>query len=240
MPIRKFYRGLAMATNNIPVIAIDGPSASGKGTVALLVAKKLGFHYLDSGSLYRLVALAAMRSGVDLSDEKTLGEIAANLDAAFIDEEIRLGNEDVSEDIRAEACSNAASRVAAYPLVRSALLVRQREFRKQPGLVADGRDMGSTVFPTAILKIFLTASPETRAQRRHKQLMGKGIDANIATLLQDIRDRDARDTNRSVAPLQLDADASLLDTTSLDIQQAVDSVLKLYAETCIKSASKQS
>ena len=229
-----------MATNNIPVIAIDGPSASGKGTVALLVAKKLGFHYLDSGSLYRLVALAAMRSGVDLSDEKTLGEIAANLDAAFIDEEIRLGNEDVSEDIRAEACSNAASRVAAYPLVRSALLVRQREFRKQPGLVADGRDMGSTVFPTAILKIFLTASPETRAQRRHKQLMGKGIDANIATLLQDIRDRDARDTNRSVAPLQLDADASLLDTTSLDIQQAVDSVLKLYVETCIKSASKQS
>ena len=229
-----------MATNNIPVIAIDGPSASGKGTVALLVAKKLGFHYLDSGSLYRLVALAAMRSGVDLSDEKTLGEIAANLDAAFIDEEIRLGNEDVSEDIRAEACSNAASRVAAYPLVRSALLVRQREFRKQPGLVADGRDMGSTVFPTAILKIFLTASPETRAQRRHKQLMGKGIDANIATLLQDIRDRDARDTNRSVAPLQLDADASLLDTTSLDIQQAVDSVLKLYAETCVKSASKQS
>ena len=229
-----------MATNNIPVIAIDGPSASGKGTVALLVAKKLGFHYLDSGSLYRLVALAAMRSGVDLSDEKTLGEIAANLDAAFIDEEIRLGNEDVSEDIRAEACSNAASRVAAYPLVRSALLVRQREFRKQPGLVADGRDMGSTVFPTAILKIFLTASPETRAQRRHKQLMGKGIDANIATLLQDIRDRDARDTNRSVAPLQLDADASLLDTTSLDIQQAVDSVLKLYAETGIKSASKQS
>jgi cytidylate kinase len=229
-----------MATNNIPVIAIDGPSASGKGTVALLVAKKLGFHYLDSGSLYRLVALAAMRSGVDLSDEKTLGEIAANLDAAFIDEEIRLGNEDVSEDIRAEACSNAASRVAAYPLVRSALLVRQREFRKQPGLVADGRDMGSTVFPTAILKIVLTASPETRAQRRHKQLMGKGIDANIATLLQDIRDRDARDTNRSVAPLQLDADASLLDTTSLDIQQAVDSVLKLYAETCIKSASKQS
>ena len=240
MPIRKLYRGLAMATNNIPVIAIDGPSASGKGTVALLVAKKLGFHYLDSGSLYRLVALAAMRSGVDLSDEKNLGEIAANLDAAFIDEEIRLGNEDVSEDIRAEACSNAASRVAAYPLVRSALLVRQREFRKQPGLVADGRDMGSTVFPTAILKIFLTASQETRAQRRHKQLMGKGIDANIATLLQDIRDRDARDTNRSVAPLQLDADASLLDTTSLDIQQAVDSVLKLYAETCIKSASKQS
>jgi CMP/dCMP kinase len=229
-----------MAENSVPVIAIDGPSASGKGTVALLVAKKLGFHYLDSGSLYRLVALAAMWSEVDLDDEKGLSEIARNLDVAFIDEEIRLGNEDVSDDIRAEACSNAASRLAAYPSVRSALLDCQREFRKTPGLVADGRDMGSTVFPEAILKVFLTASPEVRAERRHKQLMGKGIDANIATLLQDIRDRDARDANRSVAPLQLTAGASLLDTTSLDIQQAVDSVLKLYAEACAKSAFKQS
>ena len=229
-----------MAENSIPVIAIDGPSASGKGTVALLVAKKLGFHYLDSGSLYRLVALAAMWSEVDLDDEKGLSGIARNLDVAFIDEEIRLGSEDVSDDIRAEACSNAASRVAAYPSVRSALLDRQRGFRKAPGLVADGRDMGSTVFPEAILKVFLTASPEVRAERRHKQLMGKGIDANIATLLQDIRDRDARDANRSVAPLQLVAGASLLDTTSLDIQQAVDSVLKLYAEACAKSTFKQS
>lgn len=229
-----------MAENSVPVIAIDGPSASGKGTVALLVAKKLGFHYLDSGSLYRLVALAAMWSEVDLDDEKGLSEIARNLDVAFIDEEIRLGNEDVSDDIRAEACSNAASRLAAYPSVRSALLDFQREFRKTPGLVADGRDMGSTVFPEAILKVFLTASPEVRAERRHKQLMGKGIDANIATLLQDIRDRDARDANRSVAPLQLTAGASLLDTTSLDIQQAVDSVLKLYAEACAKSTFKQS
>jgi cytidylate kinase len=224
------------AENSIPVIAIDGPSASGKGTVALLAAKKLGFHYLDSGSLYRLVALAAMRAEVDLDDEKALSEIAGNLDVSFIDEEIRLGNEDVSDDIRVEACGNAASRVAAYPRVRSALLARQREFCRYPGLVADGRDMGSAVFPEAMLKVFLTASPEIRAQRRYKQLMGKGIDANIATLLQDIRDRDARDTNRSAAPLQLSAGASLLDTTSLDIQQAVDSVLKLYAEACAKSA----
>lgn len=228
------------AENSIPVIAIDGPSASGKGTVALLAAKKLGFHYLDSGSLYRLVALAAMRAEVSLDDEKALSEIAGNLDVSFIDEEIRLGNEDVSDAIRAEACGNVASKVAAYPRVRSALLTRQREFRKYPGLVADGRDMGSAVFPEAMLKVFLTASPEIRAQRRYKQLMGKGIDANIATLLQDIRDRDARDTNRSVAPLQLSAGASLLDTTSLDIQQAVDSVLKLYAAACAKSAFKQS
>jgi cytidylate kinase len=229
-----------MAENSIPVIAIDGPSASGKGTVALLVAKKLAFHYLDSGSLYRLVALAAMRSEVDLGDEKALSGIAAGLDVSFVDEEIRLGCEDVADDIRAEACSNAASRVAAYPQVRSALLDRQRAFRKRPGLVADGRDMGSMVFPEAMLKVFLTASPEIRAQRRYKQLMGKGIDANIATLLQDIRDRDARDTNRSVAPLQMAAGASLLDTTSLDIQQAVDSVLKLYADACANSASKLS
>lgn len=228
------------AENSIPVIAIDGPSASGKGTVALLVAKKLGFHYLDSGSLYRLVALAAMRSEVDLDDEKALSGIAADLDVSFADGEIRLGDQNVADDIRAEACSNGASRVAAYPRVRGALLDRQRAFRKRPGLVADGRDMGSMVFPEAMLKVFLTASPEVRAQRRHKQLMGKGINANIATLLQDIRDRDARDTNRSVAPLQLAAGANLLDTTSLDIQQAVDSVLKLYAEACAKSAPKPS
>jgi cytidylate kinase len=228
------------AENRIPVIAIDGPSASGKGTVALLVAKNLGFHYLDSGSLYRLVALAAIRSEVDLDDEKALSGIAGNLDVSFVGVEIRLGGQNVADDIRAEACSNAASQVAAYPRVRSALLDRQRAFRQDPGLVADGRDMGSVVFPEAMLKVFLTASPEIRAERRYKQLMGKGIDANIATLLQDIRDRDARDTNRSLAPLQLAAGASLLDTTSLDIQQAVDSVLKLYAEARAKSASKPS
>ena len=219
-----------MNTNDVPVIAIDGPSASGKGTVAQRVAATLGFHYLDSGALYRLVALATMRAGVDLSDERTISDVAAGLDVVFKGEEIRLGNETVTDAIRTEACGNSASRIAAYPLVRAALLARQRAFCQRPGLVADGRDMGSVVFPKAILKIFLTASAETRAQRRHKQLMEKGIGANIATLLQDIRDRDARDSNRSVAPLQLGTDTTLLDTTSLDITQAVDSVLKLYTE----------
>ena len=218
--------------NDVPVIAIDGPSASGKGTVAQRVAAKLGFHYLDSGALYRLVALATMRAGVDLSDERTISDVAAGLDVVFKDEEIRLDNESVTDAIRTEACGNSASRIAAYPLVRAALLARQRAFCQLPGLVADGRDMGSVVFPEAVLKIFLTASAETRAQRRHKQLMEKGIGANIATLLQDIRDRDARDSNRSVAPLQLGTDTTLLDTTSLDITQAVDSVLKKYIESC--------
>ncbi len=222
--------------NDVPVIAIDGPSASGKGTVAQRVAAKLGFHYLDSGALYRLVALATMRAGVDLGDERTISDVAAGLDVVFKDEEIRLGNESVTDAIRTEACSNSASRIAAYPLVRAALLARQRAFRQLPGLVADGRDMGSVVFPDAVLKIFLTASAETRAQRRHKQLMEKGIGANIATLLQDIRERDARDSNRSVAPLQLGTDTTLLDTTFLDITQAVDSVLKQYTEICAKGS----
>jgi 3-phosphoshikimate 1-carboxyvinyltransferase/cytidylate kinase len=223
-----------MSIDNIPVIAIDGPSASGKGTVAQRVAEKLGFHYLDSGALYRLVALAAIRSEVDLRDERTLSDIAAQLDAGFEGAEIRLQNEDVTNAIRAEVCSNAASQIAAYPEVRTALLERQRQFRRIPGLVADGRDMGSVVFPEAILKIFLTASTETRAQRRYKQLIEKGIDANIATLLQDIRERDARDSNRPVAPLQQGANTHLLDTTSLSIAEAVDSVLKQYADVCVK------
>ena len=224
-----------MNVNDIPVIAIDGPSASGKGTVAQRVAEKLEFHYLDSGALYRLVALAAMRSGIDLADEAALAEVARHLDVVFAGARIQLGGEDVADAIRAEACSNGASRIAAYPQVRTALLQRQRIFRQFPGLVADGRDMGSVVFPDAILKIFLTASAETRAQRRHKQLMEKGIDANISTLLQDIRERDARDSNRSVAPLRQGADASLLDTTSLNITQAVAEVLRQYAEICAKA-----
>ncbi len=223
-----------MNIDNAPVIAIDGPSASGKGTVAQRVAEKLGFHYLDSGALYRLVALAAIRRGVDLSDENTLSDIAARLDVVFEGAEIRFQNENVASAIRTEACSNTASQIAGYPKVRIALLARQRGFRQIPGLVADGRDMGSVVFPQAILKIFLTADAETRAQRRYKQLMEKGIDANIAILLQDIRDRDARDSNRAVAPLQQGTDTNLLDTTSLNITEAVDSVLKQYADVCAK------
>lgn len=219
---------------DIPVIAIDGPSASGKGTVAQRVAAKLGFHYLDSGALYRLAALAAMRSGIELGDEHALSGVAAHLNVVFADAEIHLDNENVTDAIRSEECGNVASRIAAYPLVRAALLERQRAFCQIPGLVADGRDMGSVVFPAAILKVFLTATAETRAQRRYKQLMEKGMSANIATLLQDIRERDARDSNRSIAPLQLGTGTHLLDTTSLDINQAVDRVLSLYAEISAK------
>jgi len=225
-----------MNLNGAPVIAIDGPSASGKGTVAQKVAASLRFHYLDSGALYRLVAYTAMQSEVDLTDEAALSNIARDLDVVFTGAKIILKGEDVADAIRAEICSNGASKVAAYPQVRASLLDRQRAFRQIPGLVADGRDMGSVVFPDAVLKIFLTADAETRAQRRYKQLMEKGIDANISTLLQDIRDRDARDINRSVAPLQQGADAILLDTTSLNIVQAVDEVLRQYDEICAKSA----
>jgi CMP/dCMP kinase len=219
-----------MSIDAAPVIAIDGPSASGKGTVAQRVADKLGFHYLDSGALYRLVALAAMRSGLDLSDASALGEVAAYLDVRFDGEGIWLANKDVTDAIRTEACGNEASKIAAFPIVRAALLARQRQFCRAPGLVADGRDMGSVVFPDAVLKIFLTASAETRAQRRYKQLIEKGIDANMDTLLQDIRERDGRDSNRTVAPLQQGSDTNLLDTTSLNITEAVDCVLKQYAD----------
>ncbi|MEI8385344.1 MAG: (d)CMP kinase [Nitrosomonadaceae bacterium] len=225
-----------MNLNGAPVIAIDGPSASGKGTVAQKVAASLRFHYLDSGALYRLVAYTAMQSEVDLTDEAALSNIARDLDVVFTGAKIILKGEDVADAIRAEICSNGASKVAAYPQVRSALLDRQRAFHQVPGLVADGRDMGSVVFPDAVMKIFLTADAETRAQRRYKQLMEKGIDANISTLLQDIRDRDARDSNRSVAPLQQGADASLLDTSTLNITQAVDEVLRRYGEVCAKPA----
>jgi 3-phosphoshikimate 1-carboxyvinyltransferase/cytidylate kinase len=200
------------------------------------VAERLQFHYLDSGALYRLVAYTAIQSEVDLTDETALSDIARDLDVVFTGTRILLKGEDVADAIRAEVCSNGASKVAAYPQVRVSLLDRQRAFRQIPGLVADGRDMGSVVFPDAVLKIFLTADAETRAQRRYKQLMEKGIDAKIATLLQDIRDRDARDINRSVAPLQQGADAILLDTTSLNIAQAVDAVLRQYDEICAKSA----
>lgn len=213
-----------------PVIAIDGPSASGKGTVAQRVARRLGYHFLDSGALYRLVALAALRKHQDLADEASLAAVARNLDAEFRGGEIYLASEQVTDAIRSEECSRAASLVAALPLVRAALLERQRAFRRHPGLVADGRDMGSTVFPDAALKVFLTASAEERARRRHNQLMDKGLCASISDLLQEIRERDERDSARDVAPLRQTADARLLDTTSLSIEQAVETVLAIYAE----------
>ncbi|MFZ1853009.1 MAG: (d)CMP kinase [Nitrosomonas sp.] len=215
----------------IPIIAIDGPSASGKGTVAQLVAQALGFHYLDSGALYRLVALKAMQLAIDITDQRQLTEIAKNLNIKFKDQEIYLDDRVVTQDIRAEQCGILASQLAAYPQVRETLTERQRKFCQPPGLVADGRDMGSTIFPHAVLKVFLTASAEIRAQRRYKQLMEKGINANIALLLQDIRKRDERDSNRSVAPLKQEIDARLLDTTSLTISDAQHQVLSWYNET---------
>ena len=219
-----------MAPAEPPVIAIDGPSASGKGTVAQGVAAALGFHYLNSGSLYRTVALAALEAGANLDDELTLVEITLNLRAEFDGDRVTLGGRNVSEVIVAEAVSVAASRIAAIPGVRNALLTRQRDFRQPPGLVADGRDMGSVVFPDAVLKIFLTASLEARAQRRYKQLMDKGMDATMAALLQDIRERDQRDTMRATAPLQKSANAVLIDTTDISAADAIAQVLALYRQ----------
>jgi cytidylate kinase len=217
--------------SRVPVIAIDGPSASGKGTVAQAVARALEFHYLDSGALYRLVALAAMNGGTDLGDEAALSALATGLDARFTGGEILLGGERATEAIRTEACSVASSRVAAVPGVRAALLDRQRAFRAPPGLVADGRDMGSVVFPDAGLKVFLTASPETRAERRYKQLKDKGIAANIATLLLDLAERDARDAARAVAPLKPAPDARIRDTPGLTPDEAADTGRAWYRES---------
>lgn len=211
-----------------PVIAIDGPSASGKGTVAQRVARALGFHYLDSGALYRLVALAAVKSGVGWSDEAGLAALAARLDVRFHEDEVYLNQIVVTNSVRSEEMSSGSSQVAVWPSVRAALLARQRAFRLPPGLVADGRDMGSVVFPDAGLKIYLTADAETRADRRYKQLIGKGMGANITALLQDIRARDERDSQRPVAPLQKTEDAILLDTTHLSIDAAVETVLARY------------
>jgi 3-phosphoshikimate 1-carboxyvinyltransferase len=214
-----------------PVIAIDGPSASGKGTVAQRVAKALGYHFLDSGALYRLTALAAMRTGVALDDEAAVAGIAVSLAAEFEGERILLGGDEVTEAIRAEEVGVGASKVAAMPAVRAALLERQRAYRRLPGLVADGRDMGSVVFPEAPVKVFLTASAETRAERRYKQLIEKGMPANMRTLLQDLQERDARDAARAVAPLKQCADADLVDTTPMGIDEAVAAVLGVVRRT---------
>ena len=219
-----------MAAGEPPVIAIDGPSASGKGTVAQGVAGALGFHYLNSGALYRTVAVAALESGADLDNELILSDITLNLRAEFNGDTVTLGGRDVTDIIVAEAVSVAASRIAALPRVRQTLLARQRAFRRPPGLVADGRDMGSAVFPDAVLKIFLTASLEERAARRYKQLMEKGMGATMAALLQDIRERDQRDTRRATAPLQRSANAVLIDTTSMSAADAVAQVLALYKQ----------
>ena len=214
-----------MTEINSPVIAIDGPSASGKGTVAQLVAKQLGYHYLDSGALYRIVALAALQNSVSWRDEAALAQLAASLPIRFEHGEIYLCGQNITEDVRTEDMSRGASEVAVHPAVRRALLELQHSFRKMPGLVADGRDMGTVVFPDATTKIYLTASAEVRAQRRYKQLMAKGIHANLLDILQDLQMRDARDRQRPVAPLQCSADARLLETSQLTIEQAVQVIL---------------
>ena len=219
-----------MAASDIPVIAIDGPSASGKGTVAERVARALSFHYLDSGALYRLVAVAAARAGVPLRDEPGLAAVALAMPIAFRDSAAWLGDQEVTDALRTEEAGTAASQVAAYPAVRTALLERQRGFRRLPGLVAEGRDMGSVVFPDALLKVFLTADVATRAQRRHKQLMAKGMYAKMPDVVEDLRRRDERDSSRPVAPLKHYPDALFLDTTPLPVDAAVDQVVRWYRE----------
>lgn len=218
-----------MSTAKIPVITIDGPTASGKGTVAQKVARHLGFHYLDSGALYRLTALSALRRDVALNDEHALAKTAEHLHCHFDGAHIFLANEDVTTAIRAELVGNTASRIAALPTVRQALYDLQLSFRKAPGLVADGRDMGTVIFPHAPLKVFLTASVEARAQRRYKQLIDKGFPANMDDLSKDLTERDARDTNRSSAPLRPAEGAHLLDTSEMTADEAVAQVLSWYA-----------
>jgi len=218
-----------MPNSHIPVITIDGPTASGKGTVAHKVADRLGFHLLDSGALYRLTALSALRRGTDLRDEHALAKVAEHLPVRFNGGHIYLGTEEVGNAIRAEEVGNTASRIAALPAVRQALFALQLGFRETPGLVADGRDMGTVIFPTAQLKVYLTASVEARAQRRYKQLIDKGFSANMDDLLEDLQSRDARDTQRAVAPLVPAEDAHILDTSSMNADQAVEQVLAWYA-----------
>lgn len=223
-----------MPEDAVPVLAIDGPSGSGKGTIAREVASRLGWHLLDSGALYRLVALAASRRGIRLDDARALPAIARTLDARFAvlrdgTEQVWLDGTDVSAAIRTEEAGSGASAVAALQPVREALLGRQRAFRQAPGLVADGRDMGTHVFPDARLKVFLTASAEERARRRHKQLKEKGIDVSLAALSRDIEERDRRDSERSVAPLRPARDARILDSTGKSIDAVTQTVLDWFA-----------
>ena len=215
--------------DSAPVVAIDGPSGSGKGTIGRLLAQKLGWHYLDSGALYRLVALAALQRHIDFGNGQALAQAAATLDARFAPaaarESVYLDGVDVGGDLRTERTGDAASKVAVVPEVRAALLQRQRDFAVPPGLVADGRDIGTVVFPNALLKVVLTASAEARAMRRHKQLKEKGIDVSLPDLSWDIAQRDARDANRAVAPFRPAPDAQVIDSTSLTPEEVVAQIL---------------
>jgi cytidylate kinase len=220
--------------NNIPVLTIDGPSGSGKGTVAQLIAKQFGWHYLDSGAIYRVLAQAAMKHAISLSDEEALTELALELDLEFTFESdqlrVMLEKEDVSTLIRSEEAGNAASKVAALPKVRAALLARQRQFKQLPGLVTDGRDMGTVVFPDADFKVFLTASAEVRADRRHKQLKEKGIESNLSDLISEISERDKRDSERTVAPLIAAEGALVLDSSEMGIKAVYDRIITLCGD----------
>ena len=213
---------------DIPVITVDGPGGSGKGTIAMRLAEQLGWHFLDSGALYRLVAVAAMDRDVSVDDEEALGKVARSLDVNFgISEEgmvVLLDGNYITGRLRSESVSIFASRIAAFPVVRSALVVRQRAFRKLPGLVADGRDMGTVIFPDAKLKIFLTASAEARAERRYKQLKEKGESVNLTRLFQDIKLRDERDSTRAVSPLRPAEDAHVIDSTELSINEVLQEI----------------
>lgn len=224
-----------------PVITIDGPSGTGKSTIASRVAQELGWHLLDSGALYRVVALVAAIRGLSFDDEGTLAELANKLDVCFVNDagtdrvRVLCEGEDLSDAIRGEVCGNDASRVAAFQSVRRALLRHQRDARRAPGLVADGRDMGTVVFPDAIVKIFLTASPQARGKRRYKQLKGKGIDVSLANLLAEIAKRDERDRSRVVSPLKAAEDAVIVDTTSLDMSGVLRQVMDIVHEHVPKS-----
>jgi CMP/dCMP kinase len=217
-----------------PVITIDGPTASGKGTVAALVAAQLGFHLLDSGALYRLAALASVRYDIAPDDAEALSKLIGELHITFREGIAQLDGADVSAEIRAEEVGNRASAIAVHAPVRAALVARQRAFRKEPGLVADGRDMGTVIFPDAGLKVFLTASAEARAARRHKQLIQKGFSANMDDLLRDLRARDERDSQRTAAPLKPAPDAKLLDTSTLSVDEAVAQVAQWYESAALK------
>jgi cytidylate kinase len=226
------------AQDRVPVIAIDGPTASGKGTVAHGVARRLGWMVLDSGALYRLTALVALGRGCTPDDEAAVADVARGLAVRFEGAHIYLDGHEVSDDIRQERVGNFASRVAAFGSVRQALLDRQRAFRRPPGLVADGRDMGTVVFPDAALKVFLIADVEARAERRCKQLIEKGIPANLLHLLRDMRERDARDTQRAVAPLAPAEDAWVLDSSKMTVQETVQAILELWDDLRTGGACK--